>query len=321
MVNAATLAKMKKGAILVNCARGGIVDEKALADVPGRRPPRRRRPRRLREGAAPGRPPALQARQRGAHPAPRRLDRGGPGGGGGRGGRAARRPTCRPARCRTPSTCRAWGARCWPSSAPTCPLAEKLGSLGGQLAPRRARPRWRSRWPASWLGAPLAPAGQPGAGRPAAPRPARPPVNEVSAPAVARERGLTVREERIAEPHDYASLLTVSVRGARRRGRGGRHRLRQERRRARPGRRLPAGGGARRPRHPLRERRRPRRGRQPRAPPWARPASTSPASRSPAPRTGAAPSPSSTSTRPPPTEVLAAAPALPHVRTVRAIAL
>ena len=39
------------------------------------------------------------------------------------------------------------------------------------------------------------------------------PVNEVSAPAVARERGLALREERVAEPQDYASLLTVTVKG------------------------------------------------------------------------------------------------------------
>ncbi len=38
------------------------------------------------------------------------------------------------------------------------------------------------------------------------------PVNEVSAPAIARERGINVREERTAEAHDYVSLLTVSVR-------------------------------------------------------------------------------------------------------------
>jgi D-3-phosphoglycerate dehydrogenase len=33
LFNAATLAKMKKGAYLINCARGGIVDEEALCDV------------------------------------------------------------------------------------------------------------------------------------------------------------------------------------------------------------------------------------------------------------------------------------------------
>ncbi|HZZ83423.1 MAG TPA: phosphoglycerate dehydrogenase [Anaeromyxobacteraceae bacterium] len=39
------------------------------------------------------------------------------------------------------------------------------------------------------------------------------PVNEVNAPALARERGVAVREERSADPEDYVSLLTVRVRG------------------------------------------------------------------------------------------------------------
>jgi D-3-phosphoglycerate dehydrogenase/(S)-sulfolactate dehydrogenase len=39
------------------------------------------------------------------------------------------------------------------------------------------------------------------------------PVNEVNAAAVARERGIALREVRSAEPQDYASLLTVTLRG------------------------------------------------------------------------------------------------------------
>lgn len=39
------------------------------------------------------------------------------------------------------------------------------------------------------------------------------PVNEVNAPAVARERGIAVREVRSEEPQDYASLVTVRLRG------------------------------------------------------------------------------------------------------------
>jgi D-3-phosphoglycerate dehydrogenase/(S)-sulfolactate dehydrogenase len=40
------------------------------------------------------------------------------------------------------------------------------------------------------------------------------PVNDVSALAIARDRGLAVREIRSVEPQDYASLVTVTVRGA-----------------------------------------------------------------------------------------------------------
>jgi (S)-sulfolactate dehydrogenase len=40
------------------------------------------------------------------------------------------------------------------------------------------------------------------------------PVNEVNAPAIARDRGLALKEVRSAEPLDYASLVTVRVKGA-----------------------------------------------------------------------------------------------------------
>ena len=39
------------------------------------------------------------------------------------------------------------------------------------------------------------------------------PVNEVNAPSIAKDRGIHVREVRSAEPHDWASLVTLTVRG------------------------------------------------------------------------------------------------------------
>ena len=91
VVNASTLARMKKGVLLVNCARGGLVDEAALAaaiasghvggaafDVFEKEP------------VSPGEP-APEARRLHLHAAPGRLDRGGPGGRGGRNRRAAGR--------------------------------------------------------------------------------------------------------------------------------------------------------------------------------------------------------------------------------------
>jgi D-3-phosphoglycerate dehydrogenase/(S)-sulfolactate dehydrogenase len=97
--------------------------------------------------------------------------------------------------------------------APYLPLAEKLGSLAAQLAP--AGPTDVAVDVAGELASvPL---------RPLAARVLvgllrhflETPVNEVNAPAIARDRGIAVRESRSAEPHDYASLVTVTVRGPR----------------------------------------------------------------------------------------------------------
>jgi D-3-phosphoglycerate dehydrogenase/(S)-sulfolactate dehydrogenase len=94
---------------------------------------------------------------------------------------------------------------------PYLPLAEKLGALAGQLLPTGPKE------------VVVSVAGDPSTA------PTRPlsnrvlvgllrhvletPVNEVSAPSVAKERGLVLREERVAEPQDYATLLTVTVKG------------------------------------------------------------------------------------------------------------
>ncbi len=74
LVNRAAFAKMKKGVRIVNCARGGIVDEEALADGDRVGPRRRRGARRLRRGAAAEGPPAARAAAGDLHAAPRRRD-------------------------------------------------------------------------------------------------------------------------------------------------------------------------------------------------------------------------------------------------------
>ena len=86
LVGMQELDVLKPGVRLVNCARGGIYDEQALAEGLDRGRDRRRGARRLREGAL-HRQPAVRHAGRARHAPPRRQHRGGAvaGGGGGRG--------------------------------------------------------------------------------------------------------------------------------------------------------------------------------------------------------------------------------------------
>jgi len=210
LVNGETLARMKRGALLVNCARGGLVDEKALAaslasghlggaalDVFEKEP------------ASPDNPllaldrfictPHLGASTEEAQAAvavaiaeqlAAYLTQG-----------EVRNAVNVPAMSR--EAVRRFG--------PYLNLAGKLGSLAAQISPGGVRE------------VKIEFAGE------VAEAPQRPitaavlkgllshfedaPVNEVSAPAMAKERGISVREERTAGAQDYVSLLTVTVRG------------------------------------------------------------------------------------------------------------
>ena len=211
LVDAAALAKMRKGALLVNCARGGIVDERALAealasghlggaalDVYEKEPPPPEHPLfRLEDVVL---TPHIGASTEEAQSAV-----------------AVAIAEQLVAYLRHGVVKNAVNVPPLPKEvmeqlAPYLPLAEKLGSLAAQLAP--AHPTEVAVEEAGELSSvPL---------KPVAARALagllrhflETPVNDVSAPAIARERGLAVRETRSAEPHDYASLVTVTVRGA-----------------------------------------------------------------------------------------------------------
>ncbi len=96
--------------------------------------------------------------------------------------------------------------------APYLALAEKLGSLAAQIAPpsihevRLELAGELSRAPHRAISAQVLK----GLLRHVLDQP----VNEVSAPAIAKERGLVLREELNPEAHDYVSQLTVTLRGA-----------------------------------------------------------------------------------------------------------
>ena len=78
LIGTEELAKVKPSLVIVNAARGGIVDEGALYAALKEGRVAGRRCRRLRQGAV-HRQPALRARERRRHAPPRRVHRRGPG--------------------------------------------------------------------------------------------------------------------------------------------------------------------------------------------------------------------------------------------------
>ncbi len=209
LVNAQTLAKMRKGALLVNCARGGIVDERALADA-------------LASGHLGG--AALDVFEKEPPPPDHPL-------------LALESFVCTPHIGASTEEAQsavavaiaeqlalflnhgvvrnAVNVPSLPKDVleqlgPWLPLAEKLGALAAQVGP--AAPQEVDVTIAGDLAVPLRPLASRvlvGLLRPAL----ETPVNDVNAPAIARDRGVAVREERLHEPLDYANLLTVTVRG------------------------------------------------------------------------------------------------------------
>jgi D-3-phosphoglycerate dehydrogenase/(S)-sulfolactate dehydrogenase len=208
LVNAGVLATMKKGAILVNCARGGIVDERALAEA-------------LASGHLGG--AAMDVFEKEPPPADHPLFR-------------FDNFVCTPHIGASTEEAQSAVAvaiaeqlaaflnggvvknavnvlglprEVMDQLAPYLPLVEKLGSLAAQIAP--AGPSEVTVEVAGELAAypsrPLAHRALVGLLR----HFMESPVNEVNAPAIARDRGLAVKEVRSAEPLDYASLVTVRV--------------------------------------------------------------------------------------------------------------
>ena len=210
LVNAEVLARLKKGAILVNCARGGIVDERALAEA-------------LASGQLGG--AAMDVFEKEPPPADHPLFK-------------FENFVCTPHIGASTEEAQSAVAvaiaeqlaaylkegvvknavnalglspEAMDKLAPYLPLVEKLGALAAQMAP--AGPNEVTVEVAGELAAhpsrPLANRALVGLLR----RFVETPVNDVNAPALARERGLAVQEVRSAEPLDYASLVTLRVRG------------------------------------------------------------------------------------------------------------
>jgi D-3-phosphoglycerate dehydrogenase/(S)-sulfolactate dehydrogenase len=210
LVNASTLAKMKKGALLLNCARGGIVDEKALAealasghlagaalDVFETEPPPPDHPLFAIESFVCT--PHLGASTEEAQAAVAVA--------------IAEQLVAYLLRGEVKNAVNVQGLprEVLDQLAPYMPLAERLGSLAAQIAPPGPT-EVVIEVSGDLAGVPM---------KPLANRAMvgilrhflDTPVNEVSAPAIAKDRGIVVREVRSAESQDYASLVAVRLRG------------------------------------------------------------------------------------------------------------
>jgi D-3-phosphoglycerate dehydrogenase/(S)-sulfolactate dehydrogenase len=210
LVDAATLAKMKKGALLVNCARGGLVDERALAEA-------------LASGHLGG--AALDVFEKEPPPADHPLF-------------AVEGFVCTPHLGASTEEAQAAVAvaiaeqlasylsdgvvknavnlpslpkETLEQLAPYLALAERLGSIAAQLAPASVR-EVRVELAGELAAAPVKPLVA-SVLKGLLQHALEEPVNEVSAPAIAKERGLSIREERIVGSEDFTSLLTVELRG------------------------------------------------------------------------------------------------------------
>jgi D-3-phosphoglycerate dehydrogenase / 2-oxoglutarate reductase len=210
VVNAATLARMKKGVLIVNCARGGLVDEKALAealasghvggaalDVFEKEPVSPDNPLLQLDGfiCTPHLGASTEEAQTAvavaiAEQLAAYLTRG-----------EVKNAV------NVPSMSREMLER----FGPYVNLCEKLGALVAQIAPSGVS-EVRVAFAGEVADAPQRPLTS-AVLKGLLAQTETAPVNTVSAPGIARDRGISVHEERVAGLQDYASLVTVTVAG------------------------------------------------------------------------------------------------------------